>query len=770
MSRALVPLAIGGAGVSLLRWHFLRWAVHTTVDTALAVVPQILQNRIEGPFDCDWWFSLYQLGGFWIAWELRYEIIGVARAFLRLIWLLLIWVLDFLWFAYSFGRGKQRAACHQLVPVATARERRERGVCLTSMAVVAAPAGGASLPAPFPIGSFVLISRPPHWDEIWIAGFMNGNMDILGRTTSSDGSDWARVVIRMVALAVKSPLEQPDGSRRPPAGIAQGDINWIYVPPNCNTLWIPDPVEVIILSQEAQLILRQLETSMSGVTVNMAVASGDLVALVVPGGAPMAPGGAGAAPGGGAGGLGMQSGGDPTPSELKALEKAVQQLQAMALTSEEDRRKSKKKKDKKSKKSDKKDKKKKRRKSKKHKKSRSSSSSTSSSRSRSRSSSSSSGSSARPLTWREKGKDKKVTYEDLTYVDQLRLKKKGDLLSFAAKNPGALTAHFLAGVYARLSKGTISRSSQLREASVSAWAHQHSGLSEPRDLKEVLTLAEVLDHVNRREIARALDIIVQRIVAIQQARQKGGSWEKAENLELVSSQRGQAPAAPPQLLHAMIVLALVLGRPQLSVAMMLAYCGLLRVREVLSLRVRDAILQGTTLILCLGRTKRGMEQKVILNNSSVVLWFSNFISRHPPTNPDDLFFSISYSSMLRWVKRLAFLLGAETLQLTTHTFRRSGASELSRQGMPLSEILLYGRWLSERAARDYIRKGEVAIWRSKGLLKDDDWNRIESWGALASRAWVIYDGAVALKVQPQHMHAVTTSNLASLEESLFNSF
>lgn len=217
----------------------------------------------------------------------------------------------------------------------------------------------------------------------------------------------------------------------------------------------------------------------------------------------------------------------------------------------------------------------------------------------------------------------------------------------------------------------------------------------------------------------------------------------------------------------MIVMALVLGRPQLSVAMMLAYCGLLRVREVLNLRVRDVILNGATLILCLGRTKRGMEQKVILNNPSVVLWFSNFISRHPPSSPDDLLLTISYSSMLRWVKRLAFLLGAESLRLTTHTFRRSGASGLSRQGMPLSEILLYGRWLSERAARDYIRKGEVAIWRSKGLLKNEDWDRIDDWGTLASRAWVVYDGALALKVQPQHMHAVTMANLASLEESLF---
>ena len=229
----------------------------------------------------------------------------------------------------------------------------------------------------------------------------------------------------------------------------------------------------------------------------------------------------------------------------------------------------------------------------------------------------------------------------------------------------------------------------------------------------------------------------------------------------------QAPAAPPQLLHAMIVMAVVLGRPQLSVAMLLAYCGLLRVREVLSLRVRDVFLDGTTLVICLGRTKRGMEQKVVLTNSSVIQWFANYVARHPSKSPGEWLFNISYSSMLRWVKRLALLLGGESLHLTTHTFRRSGASELSRQGMPLSDILLYGRWLSERAARDYIRKGEVAMWRARGLISETDWTRIELWGQLASKAWQLWDKAKAKDIEPQHMQAVTVSRLATLEASLF---
>ena len=229
----------------------------------------------------------------------------------------------------------------------------------------------------------------------------------------------------------------------------------------------------------------------------------------------------------------------------------------------------------------------------------------------------------------------------------------------------------------------------------------------------------------------------------------------------------QAPAAPPELLHAMIVLALILGRPQLSLAMLLAYCGLLRVREVLCLRVGDVILGPNTLVLCLGRTKRGIEQKVVLTNPSVIQWFANYISRFPLKDSHDLLFDISYGSMLRWVKRLAFLLGAESLHLTTHTFRRSGASELSRQGMSLNDILLYGRWLSEKSAREYIRRGEVAIYRARNALHVSSSRRIELWSRVGLQCWHWFDvfykhGELKIDVRKLSM-----DKLSSVERVLF---
>lgn len=121
----------------------------------------------------------------------------------------------------------------------------------------------------------------------------------------------------------------------------------------------------------------------------------------------------------------------------------------------------------------------------------------------------------------------------------------------------------------------------------------------------------------------------------------------------------QAPAAPPELLQAMVIMALLLNKPQLSLVMLFAYAGLVRIREALNLRVKDVILQSTSVTLCLSSTKTGIEQKVVLTNSTVVRYAAWFFTCFPPKAPEQWMFQISYSSALRWVRKLSELLGAD---------------------------------------------------------------------------------------------------------------
>ncbi|CAK8990539.1 unnamed protein product, partial [Durusdinium trenchii] len=528
MDRALTPFVVG-ASVSTWAWwrgffgsQLGETLAQAVVSRGAGLVFPSLSTGSGDPFG-----ALVQLSGVIVLLHLWPELNQLGRIVLRSL-IALGWGLLALVELVSLAIQWLVRQCFWLLGKASELQEQEAFFTLSGMALAAGP--------PVPIGSFVLISRPPEWDEVMIGAFTDTHSHAICKTTNADGDAWIWVLIRVDGLNMRLPTLVAHGERRAPGGIVDGDVNWICTPPAGNTQWRPGAAEIPNIAAEANLILAQYNASGSGWTQNIPGTSGPLVEIAHVGGGvpgPLAAGGgaAAAAPPAGVGlGLGGESPSGATGQDLQALEAAVRDLQRLALSpggKSQVTKKSKKKDRKHAKKSSKK---KKRKKTRKHSGSSSdSSSSTSSSTSRSRSSrSSSDDKKSKPLRWREHGKDKSVSYADLTHVDALKLKRKGDLLAFASKHPGALTAHFLAGVYSRLSKGSLTRTGQLRDVSVTSWAHQFSGLTEVRDLKEVVTLAEILDSVNRKEISRALDIICQRIIAIQSAKQKGGSWEKAE--------------------------------------------------------------------------------------------------------------------------------------------------------------------------------------------------------------------------------------------------
>ncbi|CAK8990988.1 unnamed protein product, partial [Durusdinium trenchii] len=411
MDRALTPFVVG-ASVSTWAWwrgffgsQLGETLAQAVVSRGAGLVFPSLSTGSGDPFG-----ALVQLSGVIVLLHLWPELNQLGRIVLRSL-IALGWGLLALVELVSLAIQWLVRQCFWLLGKASELQEQEAFFTLSGMALAAGP--------PVPIGSFVLISRPPEWDEVMIGAFTDTHSHAICKTTNADGDAWIWVLIRVDGLNMRLPTLVAHGERRAPGGIVDGDVNWICTPPAGNTQWRPGAAEIPNIAAEANLILAQYNASGSGWTQNIPGTSGS------------------------------------------------------SRSSSDDKK-------------------------------------------------------SKPLRWREHGKDKSVSYADLTHVDALKLKRKGDLLAFASKHPGALTAHFLAGVYSRLSKGSLTRTGQLRDVSVTSWAHQFSGLTEVRDLKEVVTLAEILDSVNRKEISRALDIICQRIIAIQSAKQKGGSWEKAE--------------------------------------------------------------------------------------------------------------------------------------------------------------------------------------------------------------------------------------------------
>lgn len=232
----------------------------------------------------------------------------------------------------------------------------------------------------------------------------------------------------------------------------------------------------------------------------------------------------------------------------------------------------------------------------------------------------------------------------------------------------------------------------------------------------------------------------------------------------------QAAAAPPELVNAMLAVAFALNRPELAMVMCICFSGLLRVGEALQLKWRDIVFGNGILTLCLGQTKTDMEQKVVISNGAVFAWMVRFAASLGVKDDAALVFTMSYSSVLRWVKKLSFLLAGEQLKLTTHSFRRSGASELSRRGMAIADICLFGRWLSDRSAREYIRKGEVAILRSRTSVAapyQAGWGR---WASVIPHVWTLQKQLQQAGVEPFSHSKVTEASFRRLEKVVFDVF
>ena len=147
------------------------------------------------------------------------------------------------------------------------------------------------------------------------------------------------------------------------------------------------------------------------------------------------------------------------------------------------------------------------------------------------------------MTWKPRGSNRDVSPGRLRNLERKRFKARGELMTFACRHPGALSGHFLAMAHGKIAKGVLKETKQLREASVSTFVTQNPS-KEVRDQRELLTVAAAIDAVNRNDLAEALDLLVQRLLAIQMAKKDGGGgWAKAEALELVGSTSSSAGAS-----------------------------------------------------------------------------------------------------------------------------------------------------------------------------------------------------------------------------------
>ena len=88
----------------------------------------------------------------------------------------------------------------------------------------------------------------------------------------------------------------------------------------------------------------------------------------------------------------------------------------------------------------------------------------------------------------------------------------------------------------------------------------------------------------------------------------------------------QAPPFPQGVAMAMVILLISVSQPGCGIAVLLCFCGLLRIGEALKLRVSDLVCSQSNVVLLLADTKTGAHQRVVLTNVYVIQFFRPFIT------------------------------------------------------------------------------------------------------------------------------------------------
>lgn len=201
----------------------------------------------------------------------------------------------------------------------------------------------------------------------------------------------------------------------------------------------------------------------------------------------------------------------------------------------------------------------------------------------------------------------------------------------------------------------------------------------------------------------------------------------------------QAPAAPLTMAYGAVGLLVLSGAPAAAAGVLLCFHGLLRASEALALRWGCFLRGAAQWTAVLGRTKRGLEQKVVFWEPLIVSWLDGYRKIRGDVQPTDKVVPVAYHTLQKRLQQAAAAMGFAAVHWTTHSLRRGGATAMLQTGTPLSDIMLTGRWLSERSAREYLRRRDVALLRLRHDIDEDAWRRAAALAALGPSVWASFD-------------------------------
>lgn len=173
----------------------------------------------------------------------------------------------------------------------------------------------------------------------------------------------------------------------------------------------------------------------------------------------------------------------------------------------------------------------------------------------------------------------------------------------------------------------------------------------------------------------------------------------------------RAPPLTEQALQTLAGYALFHNQTKFALSLLLAFYGLLRTGELLSVRNRDVAQEGPTsvAVISLGLTKAGKRvgaaESVTITEEDTLrrLWQWKQVMPHgsllcPPAHQWRKLFNNAVEA-----------LGLQEYQYRPYSLRRGGATFYFQKHGQLDRLLVQGRWQSSRTARLYINGGLATL-------------------------------------------------------------
>eukprot|EP00438_Fugacium_kawagutii_P022174 Skav235069 [mRNA] locus=scaffold3466:36062:45450:- [translate_table: standard] len=185
------------------------------------------------------------------------------------------------------------------------------------------------------------------------------------------------------------------------------------------------------------------------------------------------------------------------------------------------------------------------------------------------------------------------------------------------------------------------------------------------------------------------------------------SWRMFRNWRRIEAP-ARAPPITPNIVAAMIVLAIERNQLAFGVLVAIGFHGLLRTGELLALQFQDIEFTPQCGVLSLKSSKSGLrtgtEEAVAVRDSLTLQLLHTLVTVRSPYPGDKLWphsgqhFRTIFANYLHYFQ-------LEALAFKPYSLRRGGATFLLQCGLPIETILVRGRWRSLNVARLYLEDG-----------------------------------------------------------------